>query len=109
MTTLKILACSTLFLLVAILTIIYFKDDDVEEVTHSELANIQNHANSFPTYLWYMGSSERYDFFHASHNKNTDLGYSGIYKVQSKSLEISARFTFTEDISKWIQYHPPFN
>jgi len=95
--------------LIVVLAVSYFNDDKVEEVTHSDLVRVQNYANSFPTYLWYMGSKDGYDFFHASHNKTTDLGYTGIYKVKFKSVKISARFEFTEDSSRWSRYHPPFD
>ncbi len=110
MATRKILAYSTCLLLITIYTTIYFNNNDkIEEITQAELVNIQNLANSFPTYLWYMGSSEKYDFFHASHNKTTDLGYAGTYKVKSSFINITTRFEFTEDISRWSQYHPSSN
>lgn len=86
------------------LSLLFFICGCVEEVTHSDLVKIEKPGNTFPTYLWYMGSEDGYDYFHASFNKQEGMGCFGIYKVVSHDTQLNKRFKLTDNREIWCQY-----
>ncbi|HML75770.1 MAG TPA: hypothetical protein PKB02_14870 [Anaerohalosphaeraceae bacterium] len=81
----------------------------VKQISHEELCRIEEsgRGNTFLTLIWYMGSKDGYDYFHAGFSQDTNSlswGHQGAYKVLSKNTSVDMRFKLTTDKSLWTAY-----
>lgn len=80
-----------------------------KQISHEELCTIEEsgRGNTFITLIWYMGSKDEYDYFHAGFCQDTNSlswGHHGTYKVLSKNTSVDKRFKLTTDKSLWTAY-----
>ena len=80
-----------------------------KQISHDGLCAIEKESmgNTFPTFIWYIGSKDGYDYFKTGFSQPTNslsLGYRGTYKVPSENTNVVERFKLTNDNHIWKEY-----